>query len=146
MIDSDVRELVEGLDAIVWEVETWTWRFRFVSQSAEKLLGYPLNLWFEEPDFWINRIHPEDREPAIQRSREGIASGRPYASEYRVVAADGAVLWFRDIVRVVDQPAGPQCLRGLLVDVTERRRAEELLEQACGRSARSPTGCAPWTT
>jgi PAS domain S-box-containing protein len=131
MIDSDIRELVEGLDAIVWEAETWTWTFRFVSQRAEKLLGYPLSLWFDEPDFWINRIHPEDRERAILRSREAIATGRPYASEYRVMAADGAVLWFRDIVRVVDQPAaGRQCLRGLLIDVTERRRAEELLEQA----------------
>jgi PAS domain S-box-containing protein len=131
MIDSDIRELVEGLDAIVWEAETWTWTFRFVSQSAEKLLGYPLSLWFDEPDFWINRIHPEDRERAILRSREAIATGRSYASEYRVMAADGAVLWFRDLVRVVDQPSsGRQCLRGLLIDVTERRRAEELLEQA----------------
>jgi PAS domain S-box-containing protein len=131
MIDSDIRELVEGLDAIVWEAETWTWTFRFVSRSAESLVGYPLHLWFDEPDFWINRIHPEDREPAIMRSREAIASGRPYASEYRVVAADGRVLWFRDIVRVVDDPvSGRQVLRGLLIDVTERHRAEELLERA----------------
>src|SRR2546422_222213 len=48
--ESRFRELVEGLDAIVWEADATTWQFNFVSRRAEDILGYPVEQWTEEPN------------------------------------------------------------------------------------------------
>ena len=42
------RELVEGLDAIVWEADPNTWQFTFVSPQAEEILGYPISRWLTD--------------------------------------------------------------------------------------------------
>src|SRR5262249_14787794 len=52
------RDLVQGLDAIVWEADAFTFKFSFVSQRAETVLGYPLERWLTGNDFFITRIHP----------------------------------------------------------------------------------------
>src|SRR5688500_15844317 len=59
------RRLVENVDAIVWEMDAEQWRFTFVSRAAERILGYPLSSWLEQPHFWPSIIHPEDREAAV---------------------------------------------------------------------------------
>lgn len=120
------HDLVQGLDAIVWEVDAATLAFTFVSQRAEAILGYPVTRWFTEPDFGANLIHPEDREHALASYREAAEKGHDCSLEYRVIAADGRVIWLRDRVRVVrDEEGGAQRLRGVMVDITERKHAEE---------------------
>ncbi|HKE98051.1 MAG TPA: ATP-binding protein [Actinomycetes bacterium] len=132
MSDNDVRALVAELGAIVWEAEGWGGAFTFVSQGAQRLLGYPLDRW-NEPDFWINRIHPNDRAAARARARAAIADQRSYESEYRVTAADGRELWLLEIAKAATLGGVAPRVRGLLIDVTERRRSEEWLEQAWAR-------------
>jgi PAS domain S-box-containing protein len=57
------RELIDGLiDAIVWECAPETLQFTFVSRSAERILGYPIEQWQTKPEFWVNILHPEDRD------------------------------------------------------------------------------------
>jgi PAS domain S-box-containing protein len=121
------RDLVQGLDAIVWEADAATSQFVFVSQRAEAILGHPLERWRSETDFWSKCIHPEDREKALAHCRAALQGGE-HEFEYRVVAADGRVLWLRDIRRVVrDSKAQPRQVRGLMVDVTEHKKMEEEL-------------------
>ena len=124
------RSLVQGVDAIVWEADAATWQFTFVSQLAEAILGYPVEQWLKEPDFWINHLHPDDREQAIASCRAAIAEGRENDFEYRAVAADGRVVWLRDIVHPVRDAKGHLGhLRGVMVDITEQKQAEEQLAQ-----------------
>lgn len=121
------RHLVNDLEAIVWEADARTLRFSFVSRRAEELLGYPLDRWME-PGFWGDLIHPDDRERALRGRRDVTKTGRDYDFEYRVLARDGHIVWLRDIVHVVLGPGGePEQLRGIMVDVTERRRVEDRL-------------------
>ena len=83
--------------------------------------------WFE-PDFWTNLIHPDDRSATVAQCRAAAAAGRDHDLEYRAVAADGRVVWLRDIVYVVrDEQGRPAQLRGLMVDVTERKEREDRL-------------------
>lgn len=42
-----------------------SFQFTFVGQRAEDLLGYPLVQWYTEPDFWPDKLHPEDRERVL---------------------------------------------------------------------------------
>jgi len=122
------RDLVEGLDAIVWEADPDTFQFSFVSRRAEKILHYPIGQWLAETDFWINHLHPEDRSWAVAYCRKGVAEGTDQEFEYRMVTADGRTVWLRDIVHMVkDDDGRVQLLRGLMVDITERKRTEKKL-------------------
>src|SRR5690349_21858060 len=77
-------ELVDSIDGIVWEADS-CFRFLFVSQQAERLLGYPVRRWYLEPDFWLNHLHPEDREWAPAHCREATEACLPHEFEYRMI-------------------------------------------------------------
>ena len=120
-------QLIETINAIVWEADPVTWQFTFVSKVAEEILGYPSERWLHTPDFWVNHLlHPDDRKAAISRCLNEIALGNDHELEYRAVAADGRTVWLRDTVRVIKDESGTAIrLRGVLVDITKSKEAEE---------------------
>jgi len=121
------RGLVESIDAVVVEFDVASRQALFVSRQARALLGYPLEAWTAEPDFWRAHLHPDDRVRAVAFTRAEAAAGRNHVQEYRMQAADGRAVWVRDSASVVREAAAPPRLRCLYVDVTERRRTEALL-------------------
>ena len=124
------RDLVNSLEAIIWEGDAETLQFTFVSQQAERILGYPLRRWTEEPGFWTGILHPEDRDWAVSYCSNAARNGMDHAFEYRAIAADGSVRWLRDLVYVVRGPEGkPRWLRGVMLDITDRKLMEEELKQ-----------------
>jgi anti-anti-sigma factor len=124
-----LRAMVQGLAAIVWEAE-WRpdvggFRFTFVSDRAEELLGHPADRWCGDPDFWPEIIHPDDRAEAIAFTNERTAAGLDHDLAYRAVAIDGRVVWLHQVVHVVTGADGaPAAAQGLTVDITEQKRAE----------------------
>jgi len=121
-----LQDLLEGIDAIVWEADPETLAFTYVSPRAERILGYPLAAWFASPDFWATHLHPEDRPVTLATCRAAVAAGCDHELEYRMVAADGRAVWVHDSVRVATDPTGsPQRLRGIMTDVSARKRAED---------------------
>ena len=122
------RELVETAEAIVWETDAAAQRVTFVSQGAEKILGYTTDQWLQTPGFWADHLHPQDRPAALACEREVAEKGQPRWVEYRMKTADGRDLWFRDFMHAVSGPEGKvERLRGIMVDITESKRAEEEL-------------------
>src|SRR5438876_2912343 len=119
------RDLVNSVEGIVWEADVPRFQFRFVSKQAERILGYPAERWLSEPRFWADHLHPDDREWAIRFCGEALADKRDHDFEYRMIAADGRVVWVRDLVTVVVEADRATRLRGVMVDITERKRAEE---------------------
>jgi len=118
--------LIHGLDAIIWEADPDTLQFSFVSERAEAILGYPAEQWLKDPNFWVEHIHPDDREQALSFCRAAINEGRDHRFEYRALAADGRVVWLRDIVRIVPRGEGKeQRLLGLMIDITRHKQMEE---------------------
>jgi|GEM_PF-512499 len=122
------RDLVDDVDAIVWESDAAASRLFFVSQRAEEKLGHPLERLQSEPGLWLGVVHPDDREEVAQQLASAAASGGHHDIEYRARAADGRVLWLRSIVSVVPGPDGrAERLRGVTVDVTQRREMDARL-------------------
>jgi len=119
-----LRDLVEGLDAVVWEAESHPDHFTFVSEHARAMLGYPPERWLDEPGFFRSILHPDDRGWVLETSAAHAAAGRDHTLEYRVRAADGRTVWVRDTVRVTGVVDGRVRLRGVMVDVTTHRRAD----------------------
>jgi PAS domain S-box-containing protein len=122
--------LIEGVDAILWESDTVN-GFTFVSRHAEAMLGYPVERWLAEPRFWSEELlHPEDRQQALDLCFTATAEGRDHDFEYRAIRADGETVWLRELVRVEPGVDGAATrLRGLIVDVTEEKRAEQALQK-----------------
>ncbi len=121
-------ELIDNIDGIVWESSSSDLHFTFVSKQAERLLGYPTRCWLEDPNFWVNHLHPDDRAWAPAFCVKATSECRPHELEYRMVAADGRTVWLRDIVTVIVEEGRPVKLRGIMVDVTEQHRNKERLQ------------------
>jgi C4-dicarboxylate-specific signal transduction histidine kinase len=86
--------------------------------------------WLSEPTFWKDHVHPEDQEWTLQYRQDATAEKRDHEFEYRMIAADGSVVWLRDLVTVVVEGDRVTRVRGLMVDLTNRKQAEEALRQA----------------
>ncbi|MBI5522024.1 MAG: PAS domain S-box protein [Desulfarculus sp.] len=121
------RFLVESAGVVVWRGRPGSFQFTFVSPEAEHLLGYPVEQWLSEPDFWENHLHPEDRQRAKQACLQAAAELTPHEFDYRMLAADGRVVWVRDIVSFEVEDGQLKGVVGVLVDITDRRQAEEAL-------------------
>ncbi|HEX7904650.1 MAG TPA: PAS domain S-box protein, partial [Chitinophagaceae bacterium] len=124
------KSLVDSIDSIVWEATPDTFQFSFVSKQAERLLGYPIDQWTSVPDFWEDHIHPDDKAGVMNYFIENTRKMQPYELEYRMIAADGRVMWLRDIVSVAIENDKPALLRGLMVDITSNKEAEHALRNS----------------
>lgn len=100
---------------------------RYMSPT-EALTGYPLEMLLADWSFWPSQIiHPEDREVAANQVKR-FARGQSGEVAYRLIRADGRVIWVRDSVRVERDPAsGSIIVYGVVSDITERKQAEEAL-------------------
>ncbi len=126
------RDLVNSIEGIVWEADAVTFKFLFVSKQAERVLGYPVERWLSEATFWKDHIDPVDREWAVKFCATATAEKRDHDFEYRMIAADGQIVWLRDLVTVVVEGDRASRLRGVMVDIKERKRAEGALRVQAG--------------
>ena len=124
------ESLVSTIDGIFWEVDVNTFEFTYVSKQAERMLGYPVQQWQEEPQFWQNHIHPNDREWALALCKKATAENRNHEFEYRMQKLDGTYIWLHDIVSVISDNNTPIRLQGVMIDVTQRKEAELALRES----------------
>ena len=129
--DSEERlaQLVDSVQAIVWRGDPDTFAFTFVSEEAETLLGYSIERWIHEPGFWFNHMHPDDRRWVPQYCSEETRRLHNHEFEYRMISGDGSIVWLRDIVKVIVRNGKVVESVGVMIDVTERKQAEEALER-----------------
>ncbi|MEO6044786.1 MAG: PAS domain S-box protein [Tepidiformaceae bacterium] len=122
--EREFEDLVHSVEAIVWEANPATVQFTFVSEQAERLLGYPTEDWVKTPGFWVDHMHPDDRDGTSEACATATAEMRDHYLEFRMIAVDGRTVWFRDLVRVEGNDGIPTRLRGVMFDITERKEAE----------------------
>ena len=121
------ERLVNGVEAIVWEFDPRTLRFTFVSGEAERMLGYPPEE-MSNPRFWLSHMHPDDVGRVNEHVRILSRVGGQDECEFRLIAADGQTVWIHDVANGEPGSDGrPECVRGVMVDITERKRAETAL-------------------
>jgi PAS domain S-box-containing protein len=125
-VEQRFRDLVESTDGIVWEADANTFAFNSVSKNAERMLGFPVSDWLV-PGFWISRVYEEDREYAVNYCAACTGRMEDHDFEYRFVARDGNLVWLRDIVKVVAEEGKPKWLRGLMIDITAKKKEQDVL-------------------
>lgn len=123
------RLLLDSSNVIAWDFDPVQRKFLYVSARAVDLLGFPLDRWYQT-DFWMNAIHPEDRDAVAELCYREIGAGRDHTLEYRMVHADGRTVWFHDLVSVTPIPNRSPQVRGVLVDITERKQSQQRVYDA----------------
>jgi PAS domain S-box-containing protein len=118
------RELVEGVGVAVWQADAATWRLSFLNRHGQQVLGHPHDRCLAAADIWSQHIVPEDW-PRLEEFRARLlARGDAPAVEYRLMRADGGVVWLRDTVTVVRGSEGSSVVRGVTQDVSAQKLAE----------------------
>ena len=126
------RALVENLPAVIYQVAPDDdRRTMYVSPHVETALGYSRDEWLGQPDIWMELLHPDDREQTLAAHDLHNETGRPWSREYRLIANDGQVVWFRDVATLVrDDDGRPQHWLGVQLDITELKGVEDELRAA----------------
>ena len=126
------RALVENLPAVIYQVAPDDdRRTMYVSPHVETALGYSRDEWLGQPDIWMELLHPDDREQTLAAHDLHNETGRPWSREYRLIANDGRVVWFRDVANLVrDDDGRPQHWLGVQLDITELKGVEGELRAA----------------
>jgi PAS domain S-box-containing protein len=130
------RVLVEQLPAAVYSegVEPGSWRstgIDYISPVVGSIVGYAPERWIDEPDFWLEVVHPDDRERAFEHFERTDATGEPLSVDYRLLAADGNPVWIHEeAVLVRDERGEPEHWLGFMLDITERMAAAEQVRVA----------------
>jgi diguanylate cyclase (GGDEF)-like protein/PAS domain S-box-containing protein len=120
--------IVNTIDGVVWEFDLISNDYIYVSSQAERLFGYPIESW-KEPEFWANTMHPDDQLWLPAYNYKCIEEGQDrYEAEYRTIAKDGRTVWVRILVSIGKENGIPRWLRGLMIDITERKEAEEIVK------------------
>ena len=109
---------IEVQGVIPWIADAETWVFTYVGPEAVKLLGYPIEDWYEK-DFWAKHIHDDDRDQVINYCERMSRTNEAYVFDYRMTKKGGGFIWLRDFVRVDSLDGVPVTLRGFMFDISE---------------------------
>ena len=131
-VEARYRALVEHLPAITYIAEVGVLgSWHFVSPQIQSILGFSAEEWLADSSNWVNHLHPEDRELVFAEETRFSECGGTFHAEYRMLARDGRVLWFRDdatYLRTGDRHK--PLMQGVLYDITERKQLEEQFRQS----------------
>jgi len=136
--DADVRNskerLIEllGTKILAWEGEVEGQRFNYVSEHAVKMLGYPVAEWYE-PNFLVKHIHRDDLFWVLAAYQKQTQITQHFDLTFRMWANKGTLVWVQNLISVDAQIEGITHLHGFMIDVSDRKRAEEALKDVGGR-------------
>ncbi|MFW5742500.1 MAG: chemotaxis protein CheB, partial [Spirochaetota bacterium] len=122
------RLLVENAHAIPWEYSIPDDRWTYVAPQVTAILGYAPREWTHY-GFWLDRLHPDDRGWASEYCTACTARGETHVFEYRFRTKYDSYRWIRDVVTVELSDGTPVRIRGYMIDITDRKDAEQHAEQ-----------------
>jgi PAS domain S-box-containing protein len=119
--------MIEQNPAVVYIAEAGAeGKWEYVSPQIEHLLGFSVKEWLENVDLWERQIHPEDLEGVLRMENRCKDTGSALHAEYRIFTRDGRVVWVSDDAVQVQSPGQPEHMLGVMLDISDRKRAEKI--------------------
>lgn len=126
--EAQMRLSLEAADMGTWSANLATGKLR-ESERIGPMFGLPPGQANPDLDSWRSRVHPDDLERVLGELGEAIAGNAEYDTQYRVVWADGTIRWIATTGKILRDEAGkPLYAIGVAMDITDRKRAEEMLQ------------------
>jgi PAS domain S-box-containing protein len=122
-----LTHLLDSTKIIEWEGSVKELRFTHVSEQAVRILGYAASTWCE-PKFLLSHIHPEDRRQVLTAYSKQIKTAERFELTFRMLGPDNQVVWVQNLVNVTRQNGVADQMHGFMIDISERKRAEEALK------------------
>ena len=124
------RDFAEGLSALVYRADPKTFAARYVNKAVERLYGYTVQEWLDDPSLWEKSIHPDDREKVLSELVEAQGKMENIILEYRSIRKDKAIRWMEDHISFEkDAQGNAVSVNGVMYDMTERKQTEKELRQ-----------------
>jgi PAS domain S-box-containing protein len=136
LTERQLAQTCEFVGAILWRAEPGTLRFSYVSAQAQVILGYWLERWMDETNFWKKHLLPADRERVASVCEKIFGERRKRDFEFRMISAHGQIVWFHAAADVTEEHGRPPQLVGVMNDITELKRAEERIRELTSRLMR----------
>ncbi len=125
------QTLIEQIPAITYTAaidETST--TLYVSPQVESILGLTQAEYKRDPDLWVKKLHHEDRDRVFKNLKKTHSTGESFRCEYRMLSADGRIVWIRDEAAIIKDNNGREAfLQGVMYDITELKQAEQALRR-----------------
>jgi PAS domain S-box-containing protein len=127
-----LQDILQSIPGVVWEAwgepDSRLQRINYVSDYVTTMLGYTPDEWTSQPNFWLQLVHPDDRERAARVAAEKFNSGGTGENEFRWMTRDGRTLWVSArSSTILDEHGVPAGMRGVTFDVTQRKETEQRL-------------------
>lgn len=124
--------IIEGSSLGTWDRDLTT-NIIHLNHLCSEMLGFTVEETESTPDFWINLIHPEDKELSKQAAELHLEGKTPLLEvEYRIRTKDGKYKWVQDRAMVVQRDAAGKPIRmsGTRTDITERKQVADSLQKS----------------
>ncbi|MES2425359.1 MAG: PAS domain-containing protein [Bacteroidota bacterium] len=124
--EEEIYSLLQSIEGIVWEADAELGLFTFISDRIRAILGFSPEDWLGRSGFWESCIHPDDRNviTGYKKILNGKYENRSF--EYRIIKADGHIVWVRDRVSITFRDGKPFLIRGIMLDITITERLQEI--------------------
>ncbi len=126
------RALVEQVPAIIYtDSAEKIYQTLYINPQLKTITGYDPAEWLADDGLWNKMIYPDDRERVMEEYSRTYAAKEPSLSEYRIITRDGRIIWVSDETRLIRDAKGkPLFWQGVMVDITERKQAEDEVHRA----------------
>jgi diguanylate cyclase (GGDEF)-like protein/PAS domain S-box-containing protein len=126
------RSLIENIPAVTYIHPAGdSAALSYMSPQIESVLGYTPEEYTSEPGFWMERLHPDDRDRVVAEDQRSDETLEPFSTEYRLRSREGRYEWVgEEGVVVRDEEDNPQYWQGFLWNISDRKEAEEKLREA----------------
>jgi PAS domain S-box-containing protein len=126
------RALVENTPAVIYTISIDNvGNMLYVGPQIETLLGFTPTELTADPELWSKQIHPADRQRIQAEFQKAQNNVEPFSYEYRIYTRDGRELWVHDKADIVQDESGhPSYFQGFIIDISERKQAEDAIKLA----------------
>ncbi len=125
-----LESLLQSVNEIVWCTSADGKELLFVNQAVEQIYGRPLQQLIEDKQFWLDAIHPEDRE-RFRKHLKRLKTDGQVELEYRIVRPDGEVRWLLDNTAIVyDDDGNAVRVGGISTDITRDKLSQQALRES----------------
>ena len=125
--EAGYRTLVEQIPAITYvDVTAPLGKTEYASPQVAELLGLNPDEWMHgEMHYWLDLVHPDDRDAARIAYVKSTETGVPFDMEYRMVVRGGQTIWVHDkAIALLDSQGSPKWIHGVIIDITEKKQTQ----------------------